>query len=318
VNQNADFLTILAQIDGQRWSAWLSPVVSSDIELSRALKFVAAIVSDSDPRELKRATAQYIGHARSPSASSCSKLALRTHWIQGLLTDPNIPLLSKLNLAGAALERLMPACEAADDKHGVFKPAVRKLIANWLKLLESEEVPAEFKTHLLFNAMLSDQCSLVDASWWWNAIQRAYPELAVRLSSDMVESMPTIDPANQVSWKSYAQRWVRMRLKGYLEHVGENAVLAELLKRSAIDDFEAARAVELLHACGRGRDALQYAEHWMRVAPNSPVLAEALIKLYLADGWDNEAYELAVKEHQRDPHERWTTYIRLASKAREN
>jgi hypothetical protein len=122
-----------------------------------------------------------------------------------------------------------------------------------------------------------------------------------------------VEPGHGRTWKSLGGRWLRLRLKGFLEHAGELHVLAALLSKSALDDFEAAQAVSLLQTVGRGREALQLAERWHRMMPASPVLADVLVTLYLQDGWDKEALNVLMDQYRRDPIAKWVPLLQKAA-----
>ena len=94
-------------------------------------------------------------------------------------------------------------------------------------------------------------------------------------------------------------------MRALLEHLDEKRLLAELLRKSAVDDFEAVAAVRMLRDAGRSRDAITQAEQWLRALPRSPVLADALFDLYSEDGWDEEALALAITHYGYDPNPAW-------------
>lgn len=302
-------LQVLKDCEGHRYAQWLGGVLPLDPELDRALKVIAALVGGADSKTHRKSIHAYIGHAKCPSSASCQKLAYRAQIIRGWVSDAANPVEHTIYAGVYALERFLPACEGADDRHQLFKPAVRQLISVWLGIIAKSEVSEQLKSQVLFQTMLLDQCSLVEPVWWWNAIAATDADAALRLASQTIESLPELEPSSEIRWKSYTQRWVRMRLKGFLEHVGQTSLLAELMRKSAIDDFEAAYAVRLMSQLGQGRDALHYGERWMRAMPQSPVLAEEMVQLYRKDGWDEEARQLAEHQYQRDPHPRWLAYL---------
>jgi predicted Zn-dependent protease len=94
-----------------------------------------------------------------------------------------------------------------------------------------------------------------------------------------------------------------------LEYLNDPYLLSELLRCSAVDDFEAAAAILALRQAGRNREAIKQAEEWQRMLPRSSVLAEHLFQLYIEDGWDEEALALAKSHYDLDPNSMWIEYL---------
>ncbi len=303
----------LTEVSAQQWLRWLEALSSADPELARAMKFLEAVVLQTQADGLKKVVQSYIGANKCPSAAGCQRLHFRTTLITVLTTDPALQEPLRIWLAVYALEKLLPACDGAEDRTGALRTSVRELVQKILQVLHSVDWPVEQRVELIFTLSLVDQCTLVEPVWWWNALLRLNREHAILLASHQVENLSIVEPGHGRTWKTLGGRWMRLRLKSFLEHADENKVLAALLAKSALDDFEAAQAVSLLQSVGRGREALQLAERWHRMMPSSPVLAEVLVQLYLQDGWDKEALELLMDQYRRDPLPKWVTLLEKAA-----
>lgn len=303
---------------GSDWWNWLGEAAAFMPELSRAFAFLqqaCALLDTQDPdllktrdRKLKQVVSKFFGQARCPSAPSCEKLAVRAVVFQGWLTSEQSRGV-ELNLlveAGAhALQRLLVICEGADDKHGQLTKAVRGLARHWLSQLAMTVPSLIERAHLVYPVAMLDQAGLIEPAWWWKSLALCDRPTVLGLIELELRDMADMQPSSAVSWRSFDKRWRRLRLKALLEQLNETALLAELLRKSAVDDFEAASAVKLLRAAGRSRDAIVQAEQWMRALPRSAVLAEALYGLYVEDGWYDEAIDLAKEQYAYDPNPAW-------------
>lgn len=308
---------------------WLGRASQFMPDLHRALQFLEGsceLLDSPDEQDLKSRTRKlkqlinrFVGQARCPSAQSCEKIAIRTQvldgWLQSELkrsADPNL----LVDLGAHALQKLLAICEGADDKHGLLLKAVREFTRDWLGIVSSRiENPIE-RAHLVYPVAMLDQAGLVDPSWWWKQIALCDRHTVLGLVELEINDMNEMQPTSNVSWRSFDKRWRRLRLRALLEHLEEKFLLAELLRKSAVDDFEAVVAVRMLRDAGRSRDAITQAEQWLRALPRSPVLAEALFDLYVDDGWDDEALALAVTHFAYDPNPAWLTRLaRLGSTA---
>lgn len=308
----------LASRGGQEWMLWLGRASQYMPDLHRALQFLEGSCELLDStegidlklraRKLKQLINRFVGSARCPSAQSCEKIAIRTQildgWLQSELNrsaDPNL----LVDLGAHALQKLLTICEGADDKHGLLLKAVREFTRDWLNIVSSRvENPIE-RAHLVYPVAMLDQAGLVDPSWWWKQIALCDRHTVLGLVELEVNDMNEMQPTSNVSWRSFDKRWRRLRLRALLEHLQEKFLLAELLRKSAVDDFEAVVAVRMLRDAGRSRDAITQAEQWLRALPRSPVLAEALFDLYVEDGWDDEALALAATHFSYDPNPVW-------------
>jgi len=319
----------LAARGGHEWMLWLGKASQYMPDLHRALQFLEGsceLLDTQDEaeikmrsRRLKQLMNRFIGQARCPSAQSCEKIAVRTQildgWLQSELRRTSDPKLL-VDLGAHGLQKLLTICEGADDKHGVLLKAVREFTRDWLSIVSSRvENPIE-RAHLVYPVAMLDQAGLVDPSWWWKQIALCDRHTVLGLVELEINDMNEMQPTSNVSWRSFDKRWRRLRLRALLEHLEEKILLAELLRKSAVDDFEAVAAVRMLRNAGRSRDAIVQAEQWLRALPRSPVLAEALFDLYLEDGWDDEALALAVTHFAYDPNPAWLERLeRLGSAA---
>lgn len=308
----------LATRGGQDWMLWLGRASKFMPDLHRALQFLEGCCEllDSDneadlksrPRRLKQLINRFVGQARCPSAQSCEKIAIRTQildgWLQSELHRASDPSLL-VELGAYGLQKLLAICEGADDKHGLLLRAVREFTRDWLNIVSSRvENPIE-RAHLVYPVAMLDQAGLVDPSWWWKQIALCDRHTVLGLVELEINDMNEMQPTSNVSWRSFDKRWRRLRLRALLEHLDEKRLLAELLRKSAVDDFEAVVAVRMLRDAGRSRDAITQAEQWIRALPRSPVLADALFDLYCEDGWDEEALALATTHYGYDPNPMW-------------
>ena len=303
----------LAEVSAQQWVRWMEAMSSADPELARAMKFLEAVVQQTQSEGLKKVVQSYIGANKCPSASGCQRLNFRTNLIIALMSDSALQEPLRIWLSVYALEKLLPACDGAEDRTGAFRGAVRDLVQKVLQFLNGINWPVEQRVELIFGLSLVDQCTLVEPVWWWNALLRLDRTHAIVLAAHQVENLALVEPGHGRTWKSLGGRWMRLRLKSFLEHAGEKNVLAALLSKSALDDFEAAQAVSLLQSVGRGREALQLGERWHRMMPASPVLAEVLVNVYLQDGWEKEAIDLLVDQYRRDPIKKWIDLMQKAT-----
>jgi hypothetical protein len=302
--------TRLIEQDGRRWSEWLGPVAAGDPELRRGLELITQFLEAPELATIKKLVTQYVGHARTLAPATCNKLAYRIRLLQGWLNDPLADPVARIHSAFYALERILPLCPGTHDRQGMLKTAIHDLTDAWLNTLAADgSIAPAIQAGLLFDGMLADQCSLLPAIYWWRALQKTDLPTALALAAQVIERLPVTEPSNELRWRSFSQRWIRLRLRDFLRYVDEPVLLADLLKRSAIDDFEAAQVLELLQRTKRNREALTYGERWLKAYPNSPVLVEAMIRLYREDGWDQEAADLAREQYLRDPHPRWHAYL---------
>lgn len=319
----------LASRTGQEWMLWLGRASQHMPELHRAFQFLENScelvdhVEDAEvknsTRRLKQLISRFVGQTRCPSAVTCEKVAVRTQildgWLQSeLARNSDINLLVDLGAHG--LQKLLAICEGADDKHGLLLKAVREFTRDWLHIVSTRVENTIERAHLVYPVAMLDQAGLVDPSWWWKQIAQCDRHTVLGLVELEINEMNEMQPSSNVSWRSFDKRWRRLRLRALLEHLDEKYLLAELLRKSAVDDFEAVAAVRALREAGRSRDAIVQAEQWMRALPRSPVLADALFDVYVDDGWDDEALALAITHYSYDPNPVWLEKLgRLSSTA---
>lgn len=308
----------LATRGGQQWMLWFGRASQHMPDLHRAFQFLEGSCElldsaeepdiKSRPRKLKQLINRFVGQARCPSAQSCERIAIRTQvldgWLQSELQqhrDPNL----LVELGAHGLQKLLAICEGADDKHGLLLKAVREFTRDWLNIVSTRIENSIERAHLVYPVAMMDQAGLVDPSWWWKQIALCDRHTVLGLLELEINEMNEMQPTSNVSWRSFDKRWRRLRVRALLEHLGDKRLLAELLRKSAVDDFEAVAAVRMLRDAGRSRDAIVQAEQWLRALPRSPVLAEALFELYAEDGWYEEALALAVTHYGYDPNPAW-------------
>ena len=314
---------------GHEWMLWFGRASQHLPDLHRALQFLEGsceLLDSSNQtdqkfkeRRLKQLINRFVGQARCPSAQSCEKIAVRTQildgWLQSELSrssDPNL----LVDLGAHGLQKLLAICEGADDKHGLLLKAVRELTRDWLNIVSTRIANPIERAYLVYPVAMLDQAGLVDPSWWWKQIALCDRHTVLGLIELEINDMNEMLPTSNVTWRSFDKRWRRLRLRALLEHLDERFLLAELLRKSAVDDFEAAVAVRTLRDAGRSRDAIFQAEQWLRALPRSPVLAETLFDLYVEDGWNEEALALAVTHYGYDPNPVWIDRLaRLGSVA---
>lgn len=317
----------LASEPGLRWLQWFSQASSGMPEFQRALKFldgVYSLLNESDgsrdssflSKKLGQLMVRFTGQGRCPSAQACEKLASRIAVIDGWLLsveqDPNRSSVWPVVLFAcvSSLEKLFMTSEGADDRHGVLVRTLRTLCKHWLKAVEEAGFNGIDRANLVFRVAMNDRSGLVPQDWWWRSLAEADRQTLLILIDQEIAQLPQTQPSLAVSWKSYDQRWRRLRLKGLLEHLSEKSPLADLLRKSAVDDFEAVSAIKALRAADRHREAIHQAEQWHRMMPRSSVLAEALYELYIEDGWDDEACALVLAHFEMDPNPMWIELLR--------
>jgi hypothetical protein len=291
----------------------MEALAQSDPEIARRLRFLDLVLAEQTSDKLKKHTQQFVGANKCPSAAGCERLYGRSVWIMALLNDESVTADARARVLLAALEKLLPACDGADDRTGQFRASVRDLVQKGLLFLAQMPWSAQDKVDEIFHLGLVDQCTLVEPVWWWSSLVKLDREHALKLAAHVIETLPAIEPSHARTWKTLGARWTRLRLKSFLQFADDKPLLAQLLSRSAVDDFEAAQAVDLLKQTGRGRDALTLAERWHRTLPASPVLAWALAQLYLEDGWDQEALALITWQYERDPNPKWLPMMQQAA-----
>lgn len=309
-------LSGLQQIHAEQWLHLAYGLIASQPELARQFRYLDAVVLNAAPEFVRKQTQQFIGASKCPSVNGCERLAMRTRWLHSLVTCDLLPPGTRALLFQSSLEKLLPACEGADDRNNLFRPAVRDFVQKGLQFIAAWDVSDTDKVDVIFHLAMADQCTVVEPIWWWNAINRLDPAHAQQLAAHLLEQMPAIEPQVDKTWKNLGGRWKRLRLKSFLEFTQNKSLLADLLTKSALDDFEAAAAVDLLRETGRGREALVLAERWNRLMPASPVIAWSLALAYLDDGWDEEALKLLVWHYERDPHARWLPLLQKAAGAK--
>lgn len=303
----------LDRLSAGQWLHLAQGLIQGNAELARQFRYLDQLLGESGDDSLRKLTHAFIGASKCPSVNGCERLGARTRWIAAILSGDVLPPANRARIFQASLEKLLPACEGADDRNNLFRPAVRELVQKGLQLVQGLDWPAEQKVDLMFHLALADQCTVVEPVWWWNSIVRTDELHARELAGHLIEQLPAIEPSVDRTWKTLGGRWMRLRLKSFLEHIGERSLLGDLLAKSALDDFEAAQAVDLLREAGRGRDALALAERWHRLMPASPVIGWSLAQAYLEDGWDEEALQLLLWHFERDPNPRWLPLLQKAA-----
>ena len=306
---------------GAQWIQWFDKAADHIPELRRALQFLQGVAAAIDQhaqnpsldlsKKLLQLANRFIGQARCPSVQSCEKLAFRANVLQGWFEselgqhEQTTQQFLAIQVTSQGLQKLLSICEGADDKHGVLIRAVRDFARNWLHwvcLLIENSVE---RANAIYPVAMLDQSGLIDPDWWWKSLATCDRHTVLGMIEIEINGMHDMQPTSTVTWRSFENRWRRLRVKALLEFLGEHFLLAELLRKSAVDDFEAASAVKALERAGRIREAIYQAEQWMRVLPGSAVLAQTLFNLYLNDGWDDEALSLAHMHYAYDPNPVW-------------
>ncbi|HEY1059771.1 MAG TPA: hypothetical protein VGE55_13660 [Limnobacter sp.] len=312
----------LSKRDGSQWLVWLASASRHMPELGRALQFLQSVSEVLDDAEtldarqvsqrLRQAGGKYIGQARCPSAASCDKIACRLDTLGAWLGEElhrgqhsSAVVEALLGLGSHVLLRVFGQCEGADDRAGVLVRSVRQFVLDWLSGLATLPQSPMERALTVYPVALQDQLGIVEPAVWWKVLASTDRAVLTGLIEEDIRAMAETQPAAAVNWRSFDKRWRRLRLKGLLEYLGEVFLLSELLRKSAVDDFEAAQAIAQMRLAGRAREAIAQAEQWMRALPKSPVLASALFDLYKADGWDDEALALAIQQYEYDPHPDW-------------
>lgn len=321
---------------GSDWLSWLGTASQHIPELSRAFPCLEVICSvqdqsvvnghlesASDIKSIRKAISKYLGQTKCPSVQACEKLTIRAQILQGwaqsvfdqttldLEKRPNSPShLLALQVLAIALERFIPMCEGADDRSGVLLHAVRDVSRYWLNQISRCITDGVARAHWIYPLAMLDQAAVIQPDWWWKSLAACDSEAVLALAEDEVNQLATLNPSTLVTWKSYDQRWRRLRLKSLLGFLGEKRIRSELLRKSVVDDFEAAEAINALTEANRHREAMSQGEEWMRRLPRSSVLAEALFGLYLKDGWDEEGKALLLSQYQLDLNPKWKMLLK--------
>lgn len=311
MNIKAGPLILSAQ--STQWLSWLRLVANADQELSRFLKLLESLDINSSEEITRKAISQFIGTAKCPSAPACLRLYFRTLCITALVSDTELEEGYRLLLINLAIEKILSACDGADDRTGDFRLSVKSFLTKSIQLVLDSGCSDNQKVQYLFKWAMCDQCTLIDPTLWWSPMLRTDSSSTFEIAAQLIESLPIIEPTDSQKWKTLDSRWVRMRLKNLLQFSKQDQLLAQLLAKSAIDDTEAAQAVQLLEQLGHGRQALVLAEKWRRILPASNVLGIALVQLYLQDGWDEEALELAKQNYLRNPHAQWLKLLKQSA-----
>lgn len=322
---------------GSDWFSWLGAASQHIPELSRAfqcLEIICAVQDEihdaqtfdprSDPKPIRKAISKYLGQAKCPSAQACEKLAVRALILQGWAGSVIHPAHSRelgspcviahsvfaVQVLAVALERFIPMCEGADDRSGTLLRAVRDLTRYWITQLNALITDPVERAYWIYPLAMLDQAAVTQPDWWWQSLSLCDLQTVLALAEEEINQLSTLNPSTIVTWKSYDQRWRRLRLKSLLGFLGEKRIRSELLRKSVVDDFEAAEAVNALVEAKRHREAMVQAEEWMRRLPRSAVLAEALFGLYIQDGWDEEGKSLLRNQYQMDPNPKWKTLLK--------
>lgn len=316
-----DFSPLLNRTSAD-WLTWFAAASTNFPELNRALQFLKTacglvdamtpLSSKSTEKQLKQNIGKFLGQSRYPSAKASEQLAVRIQLLQSWLlteqqrkTDPNV----LIALLVFSFERLMLVCEGADDKTACLLGASRGFAQQHaLFLIEHAKDPMEC-THLIYPLAMQDHAGLMDAQWWWKKLAECDRTVLQGLIAQELEDMMEMQPSESAHWHQFDKRWRRLRLKSLLEHLQEKSLLAELLRKSAIDGQEAALAIEQLRQVGRSREAMVQAEQWMRTLPNCSALARVLYNIYTEDGCHQEAVDLAVMQYQKEPCAIWLEYL---------
>lgn len=304
------------------WLAWFQAASANFPELERALFFLktaCALVDDITPlsfkvtaKQLKQAIGKFLGQSRCPTAKSSEKLAVRIQILQGWFsteqtrqTDPGL----LIDLLLFSFERLIWMCEGADDKTACLLKTSRSFTQQHAVFLIEHSRDSIECTHLLYPLAMQDNVGLMDAQWWWKRLADCDRTVLHGLITQELDDMVEMQPSASAHWHQFDKRWRRLRLKSLLEYLQEKRLLAELLRKSAVDGPEAALAIDQLRQVGRSRDALVQAEQWMRTLPHCFALARVLFSIYTEDGCDQEALSLAVAQYQNDPNPIWLEYL---------
>lgn len=319
----------LGQSSGQDWVSWLGQASEHDPELGRAIQCLASLeevklqfnelenLDSLQSTKLSRPILRFVGQSRCPSAQACEKLAFRLKVLNGWLkTALAFEQKNKAEwttfLLGSfqgLLERLFAIAEGADDKNSSLNFSVRQLTKDWLNAVAVADLEKTVRARWVFYAALSDVTGVIATQIWWPAIKLCDRDVILFLVEHEINEMTELQPSMAAGWKSYEKRWLRIRLKALLTELDETYLLSEVMRKSSVDDFEAAQALECLQKAGRHRLAISQGEKWQRLLPGSPVLAEALFHVYLHDGWDEEAEQLLVTQNRLDPDPKWLNLL---------
>lgn len=310
----------LSEQSGNAWVKWFSHVSDKQSDLSRALDCLNTLYSDtsSDPIDAKtlaakvKACHRFIGHSKCPSSSACDKIAFRVDILHGWLSSIDVSCgthWSALRIIGGVLPKLFSLCEGADDRRHVLIHAVRDLTKFWLNSMETVDFSNEDKIAILYPLAMQDQTGVISPVWWWRVLGASHREGLLNLIRHDIDSMDILQPSTVARWKSYEGRWFRLRVKALLEYLEEPWLLSELLAKSALDDFEAAAALDALARANRFREAISLGEKWHRIMPGNSVVGEALLNIYIHDGWDDEAISLLKTLCKFDPNPKWVAEL---------
>ncbi|MDH4396251.1 MAG: hypothetical protein QE278_11260 [Limnobacter sp.] len=319
---------------GSDWLSWLGAASQHIPELSRAFQCLEVIcfVQDQlqvasqaqrppdlglDTKPIRKAISKYLGQTKCPSAQASEKLTVRAQILQGWahsVLDRPTPNPSHqvfaLQVIAIALERFIPTCEGADDRSGALLHSVRGLSRYWLSQVSQHIPDAVERAYWIYPLAILDQAAVIQPDWWWKSLAACDLQTVFALVEEEVNHLSTLQPSTLVTWKTYDQRWRRLRLKSLLSYLGEKRIRSELLRKSVVDDFEAAEAINALTEANRHREAMVQGEEWMRRLPRSSVLAEALFGLYLKDGWDEEGKALLQSQFEMDPNPKWKMLLK--------
>lgn len=322
-------LDALVESEGSDWIAWFGQAKDHDPELGRAIQCLASLeqvrlefdglvgLDLTNSTKLTRPLYRFVGQSKCPSSQACEKLAFRLKVLIGwmhtalqadLVKKPDWVVLILGSFQGL-LERLFAMAEGADDKNSSLNFAIRHLTKDWLNALAWADIDLALRSRWVFYAAMSDVTGVIASQIWWPAIKQCDRDAILFLVEHEINEMSELQPSMTAGWKSYEKRWLRIRLKSLLSELGNSFLLSELLRKSSIDDFEAAQALGCLQDAGRHRLAISQGEKWQRLLPGSPVLAEALFNVYLHDGWDEEARELLKIQYALDPDPKWLNLL---------
>jgi hypothetical protein len=304
------------------WLSWFQAASANFPELNRALFFLktaCALVDDITPlsfkvtaKQLRQAIGKFLGQSRVPSEKSSEKLAVRIQILQGwFLTEQTRQTDSSLliDLLVFSFERLIWMCEGVDDKTACLLKASRSFTQQHIPFLIEHSHDSIQRTHLLYPLSMQDHVGLMDAQWWWKRLADGDRTVLHAIIAQELDEMVEMQPSVSAHWHQFDKRWRRLRLKSLLEYLEESGLLAELLRKSAVDGPEAALAIDQLRKVGRSRDAIIQAEQWMRTLPHCFALARVLFDIYTEDGCDQEALNLAVSQYQHEPSPIWLEYL---------
>lgn len=219
-----------------------------------------------------------------------------------------------------ALLRLYKLWESADDSHGQLHDLhawlqdllVRSVHAeappaswlkDWLTLMKANPAGHWDEPQMLSCAGPAlRQAYSQHAIQAWEAWTQAHPDVPAQKARKTATRYGGFSYDDEQSWEQRHQRSVlRQRYLWAMEQQLDMRALILLMQQTAITPSDWMDTVEFCEQHAHPREALSSAQQGLQLDPTHEGLQAALLTCYQRDGWDEDAYALALQRLEQRP-----------------